>query len=148
MAVETWKRSCNKQGGFGYRVACDARAWREGDRRRETATGMAMKSASAKSLVNGRSQVRAVTCHVNDADFVAENKSSVTGRSRCWGKAAAPNDVIILSSSSSRPSCIVKFDVTERKKKEIMWRELGTEWGCSSRVLNVCEAYAFMQLEQ
>jgi hypothetical protein len=28
---------------------------------------LAMKSASAKSLVNGRSQVRAVTCHLNDA---------------------------------------------------------------------------------
>jgi hypothetical protein len=27
---------------------------------------LAMKSASAKSLVNGRSQVRAVTCHLND----------------------------------------------------------------------------------
>jgi hypothetical protein len=29
---------------------------------------LGMKSASAKSLVNGRSQVRAVTCHVNDAE--------------------------------------------------------------------------------
>jgi hypothetical protein len=76
---------------------------------------LGMKSASAKSLVKGRSQVRAVTCHLNDADCVAENESSVTARSRCWGKAAAPNDVIILSSSSSSPSCIVKFDVTERK---------------------------------
>jgi hypothetical protein len=27
---------------------------------------LAMKSASAKSLVNGRSQVRAVTCHLNE----------------------------------------------------------------------------------
>jgi hypothetical protein len=57
-----------ESGGFEYRVACDARAWREGDRRGETATGMAMKSASAKNLVNGRSQVRAVTCHLNDAE--------------------------------------------------------------------------------
>jgi hypothetical protein len=57
-----------ESGGFEYRVACDARAWREGDRRRETATGMAMKSASAKSLVSGLSQVRAVTCHLNDAE--------------------------------------------------------------------------------
>jgi hypothetical protein len=40
--------------------------------------------------------------------------------------------------------CIVKFDVTEKK----IWRELRTESGCSSRVLNVGEAYAFMQLEQ
>ena len=65
---------------------------REGDRRRETATGMAMKSASAKSLVNGRSQVRAVTCHLNDERAVGENESSLTARSRCWGKAAAPNE--------------------------------------------------------
>jgi hypothetical protein len=43
--------------------------------------------------------------------------------------------------------CIVKFDVTELKKKK-KWRELRTESGCSSRVLNVGEAYAFMQLEQ
>jgi hypothetical protein len=29
---------------------------------------LGVKSASAKSLVNGRSQVRAVTCHLNDAE--------------------------------------------------------------------------------
>jgi hypothetical protein len=40
--------------------------------------------------------------------------------------------------------CIVKFDVTEKK----IWRELRMESCCSSRVLNVGEAYAFMQLEQ
>jgi hypothetical protein len=88
---------------------------------------LGMKSASAKSLVNGRSQVRAVTCHLNDAEkrrpaskqrAVEENESSVTARSRCWGKAAAPNDVIILSSSSSSPSSIVKFDVTENSQQQ------------------------------
>jgi hypothetical protein len=90
---------------------------------------LGVKSASAKSLVNGRSQVRAVTCHLNDADKRQASKqpskqtnsrreyeSSVTARSRCWGKAAAPNDVIIiLSSSSSSPSCIVKFDVSDKE---------------------------------
>jgi hypothetical protein len=122
---------------------------------------LAMKSASAKSLVNGRSQVRAVTCHLNDAEkraaskqaAVEENESSVTARSRCWGKAAAPNDVIILSSSSSSPSCIVKFDVTHnskqaKRKKKKLTGETSKESGCSSRVLNVGKAYAFMQLEQ
>jgi hypothetical protein len=117
---------------------------------------LAMKSASAKSLVNGRSQVRAVTCHLNDAErrqskrAVEENESSVTARSRCWGKAAAPNDVIILSSSSSSPSCIVKFDVTEKakKKKKNFVDRTSKESGCSSRVLNVGKAYAIMQLEQ
>jgi hypothetical protein len=46
--------------------------------------------------------------------------------------------------------CIVKFDVSDRKKKKKkkLSRELRTESGCSSRVLNVGEAYAFMQLEQ
>jgi hypothetical protein len=29
---------------------------------------LGMKSASAKSLVNGRSEVRAVTCHLNDTE--------------------------------------------------------------------------------
>jgi hypothetical protein len=90
-----------------------------------------VKSASAKSLVNGRSQVREVTCDLNDAEkrqaskkeseseraserAVEENEwSSATERSRCWGKAAAPNDVIILSSSSSSSSLIVQFDVKQ-----------------------------------
>jgi hypothetical protein len=44
--------------------------------------------------------------------------------------------------------CIVKFDVKNEKKKKNLSRELRTESGCSSRVLNVGEAYAFMQLEQ
>jgi hypothetical protein len=76
---------------------------------------LGMKSASAKSLVKGRSQVRAVTCHLNDADCVAENESSVTARSRCWGKAAAPERRHHLVKFELKPSCIVKFDVTERK---------------------------------
>jgi hypothetical protein len=84
---------------------------------------LGMKSASAKSLVNGRSQVRAtiVTCLDDDADIrdtskraVEENQSSlIDERSRCWGKAAAPNEVIFLSSLSSSPSSIVKFHVTQ-----------------------------------
>jgi hypothetical protein len=32
---------------------------------------------------------------------------------QCWGEAAARNDVIILSSSISSPSCIAKFIVTQ-----------------------------------
>jgi hypothetical protein len=87
-----------------------------------------MKSASAKSLVNGRSKVRAA-CHVSlsttprcqhaSKRAVEENQSSVTDeRSRCWGKAAAPNEVIFLSSSSSSPSSIVKFDVTQIYQKQ------------------------------
>jgi hypothetical protein len=84
---------------------------------------LGMKSASAKSLVNGRSQVRAtiVTCLDDDADIrdtskraVEENQSSlIDERSRCWGKAAAPNEVIFLSSLSSSPSSIVKFHVAQ-----------------------------------
>jgi hypothetical protein len=99
-----------------------------------------------------------VTCHLDDAEMrhaskrtVEENQSSLTDeRSRCWGKAAAPNDVIFLSSSSSSPSSIVKFDVTQicKKKKQIS-TELRTETGCSSRVLNVGKAlHAVTQLEQ
>jgi hypothetical protein len=39
--------------------------------------------------------------------------------------------------------CIVKFDVRQKKKKKkTLSRELRTESGCSSRVLNVGEAYA------
>jgi hypothetical protein len=84
---------------------------------------LGMKSASAKSLVNGRSQVRAtiVTCLVDDAErrhaskrAVGENQSSlIDERSRCWGKAAVPNEVIFLSSLSSSPSSIVKFHVAQ-----------------------------------
>jgi hypothetical protein len=45
--------------------------WHATRKRGEKATAVeklrvGMKSASAKSLVNGRSQVRAVTCHLND----------------------------------------------------------------------------------
>jgi hypothetical protein len=69
-----------------------------------------------------------VTCLVDDADMwhaskraVEENESSVTDeRSRCWGKAAAPNEVIFLSCSSSSPSSIVTFDVKEIHKKKIV----------------------------
>jgi hypothetical protein len=90
-----------------------------------------MKSASAKSLVNGPKQSSSSLSRVfvDDADMrhaskraVEENQSSVTDeRSRCWGKAAAPNEVIFLSSSSSSPSSIVKFDVTQiyQQKKHI-----------------------------
>jgi hypothetical protein len=84
---------------------------------------LGIKSASAKSLVNGRSQVRAtiVTCLVDEAEMrharkraVGENQSRlIDERSRCWGKAAAPNEVIFLSSLSSSPSSIVKFHVTQ-----------------------------------
>jgi hypothetical protein len=102
------------------------RALREGERRRETATGNEV-GVGKELLVNGRSQVRAVTCHLNDdaekrqasRRAVEENQSSVTGRSRCRGKAAArerTNDVIMLSSSSSSPSSIVKFHVTANEQ--------------------------------
>jgi predicted transcriptional regulator len=89
-----------------------------------------MKSASEKSLVNGRSKVRVASdvslsttpiCGNASKRAVEENQSSVTDeRSRCWGKAAAPNEVIFLSTSTSSPSSIVKFDVThiyQSKKK-------------------------------
>jgi hypothetical protein len=100
--------------------AGDAKVWREGDRRRETAAGL--KSASAKSLfVNGRSQVGAAsTCHLDDAEkrqsgrqckrAVGENQSSVTERSRHWGKAAAPNE---------RRHHLVKFEV-----KPVVYRQV------------------------
>jgi hypothetical protein len=113
-----------------------------------------MKSASAKSLVNVRSQVRAASDvssrRCRDAArkqaserAVEENQSSVIDeRSRCWGKAAALNEVIIFPSSSSSPSCIVKFDVAQSyEKKRKLSRELRTETGCSSRVLNVGKAF-------
>jgi hypothetical protein len=52
---------------------------------------------------------------------VEENQSSVTDeRSRCWGKAAAPNEVIFWFSSSSNQSSIVKFDVKKIHKKKIV----------------------------
>jgi hypothetical protein len=67
------------------------------------------------------------------------NQSSVTDeRSRRWGQATAPNEVIFLSTSSSSPSSIVKFDVEEiYGKNRKMSTELRMETGCSSRVLNV-----------
>jgi hypothetical protein len=82
---------------------------------------LGMKSASAKSLVNGRSRATTVTCLDDDADIrdtskraVEENQSSlIDERSRCWGKAAVPNEVIFLSSLSSSPSSIVKFHVAQ-----------------------------------
>jgi hypothetical protein len=122
VAVEAWKRRYNEEA---LNVMWDATRKR-GEKAIVEKLRLRMKSASAKSLVNGRSQVRAVTCHLNDAEkrqaskrAVEENESSsVTARSRCWGKAAAPNDVIILSSSSSSPSSIVKFHhVTENQQK-------------------------------
>jgi hypothetical protein len=111
-----------------------------------------MKSASAKSLVNGRSKVRVASdvslsttpiCHASKR-AVEENQSSVTDeRSRCWGKAAAPNEVIFLSSSISSPSSIVKFDVTQiyQKKKKNFSTDIRTKTGCSSRLLNVGKAF-------
>jgi hypothetical protein len=45
---------------------------------------------------------------------IEENQSSVSDeRSQCWGKAATPNEVIFLSSPSTSPSSIVKFDLKE-----------------------------------
>jgi hypothetical protein len=101
-------------------------------KRGEKATAVEKLHASGNEVGVGKEscerpkalQVRAVTCHLNDAEkrqaskqvskrAVEENEWSVSERSRCRGKAAAPNDVIILSNSSSSPSCIVKFDVTE-----------------------------------
>jgi hypothetical protein len=66
-----------------------------------------------------------VTCLFDDGEMryagkraVGENQSSVTDeRSWCWGEAAALNEIIFLSSSSSIPSFIVKFDVVEIYKK-------------------------------
>jgi hypothetical protein len=59
-SVETTLES----GDFDYDVACDAKALR-GERRLETATGNEV-GVGKECLVNGRSQVRAVTCHLND----------------------------------------------------------------------------------
>jgi hypothetical protein len=107
-SVETTLES----GGFEYHGACDEKASAVEKLR------LAMKSASAKSVVNGRSQVRAVTCHLNDdaekrqasRRAVEENQSSVTGRSRCRGKAAAPNE---------RRHHVVKFEL-----KPVVYREV------------------------
>jgi hypothetical protein len=80
---------------------------------------------------------------------VEENQSSVTDeRSRSWGKAAAPNEIIFLSSSSSSPSSIVKFDVKQIYQKKKTFKELRTQTGCSSRVLYVDKLSAAMQMQQ
>jgi hypothetical protein len=99
----------------------DAKAWREDDRRRETANGN--KVGVGKEFYESPKAKfeQLVTCLVDDAEIrhsskraVEENQSSVSDeRSQCWGKAAAPNEIISLSSPSSSPSSIVKFDLKE-----------------------------------
>jgi hypothetical protein len=78
-----------------------------------------------------------VTCQVDDAEMrhaseraVEESQSSVSDeRSRSWGKAAAPNEVIFWSSSSSNQSSIVKFDVKKiHKKRIVVTTSNGGEW--------------------
>ena len=106
-------------------MGCDAKAWREGDRR-ETATGNEVGVGKESCERPKQSSSSLSRVFVDDADMrhaskrsVEENQSSVTDeRSRCWGKAAAPNEVIFLSSSSSSPSSIVKFDVTQVYEKK------------------------------
>jgi hypothetical protein len=118
-----------KWGNFEKVPRGDAKSWREGDRRRESASGNAV-GVGKKSCERPKAKFgQQATCHVDDAEMrhaseraVEENQSSVTDeRSRSWGKAAAPNEVIFLSSSSSSLSSIVKFDVTQtfQKKKNI-----------------------------
>jgi hypothetical protein len=120
-SVETTLES----GSFEYHGVCDVRAWREGERRRETATGNEVgvgkeccerpKPSSSSDVSFERRRREAAS-----EQAVEENQSSVTARSRCRGKATAPNDrtndVIILSSSSSSPSFIVKFHVTANEQ--------------------------------
>jgi hypothetical protein len=108
-----------------------AKAWREGDRRLETANenefGVGKESCERPKAKSEQP----VTCLVDDAEMrhaskrkVEVNQSSVTDeRSRCWGKAAAPNEVIFLSSSSSSPSSIVKFELKEICKKRTIYRQ-------------------------
>jgi hypothetical protein len=53
------------------------------------------------------------------------------------------NDAIVLSSSTSRPSSVVKFRVTANEQnfnKKKLGTEVGTEWGCSIWVLNFGKA--------
>jgi hypothetical protein len=127
----------------------DAKAWREGDRRGETASGNEVGVGKESCELPKQSSSSLSRVFVDDADIrhankraVEENQSSVTDeRSRCWGKAAAPNEVIFLSSSSSSPSSIVKFDVTQIYQKKKLWTDFRTETGCSSRVLNVGKAF-------
>jgi hypothetical protein len=133
-----------------------AKAWREGDRRLETANGNEFGVGKESCERPKAKSEQPVTCLVDDAEMrhaskrkVEVNQSSVTDeRSRCWGKAAAPNVVIFLSSSSSSPSSIVKFDVKEIYKKYNISSELRTETGCSCRVLNVGKASAATQMQQ
>jgi hypothetical protein len=88
---------------------------------------LALKSASAKSLVNDRSQVRAVTCHLNDdADKrQASEQSKRINRVKLHGAGVGAkrrrrtNDVIILSSSSSSPSSFANFHVTANERNSI-----------------------------
>jgi CRISPR/Cas system-associated protein Csm6 len=98
-----------------------------------------------------------VTCHLDGAEMrhagkraVEENQSSVIDeRSRCWGKAAALNEVIIFPTSSS--TCrLMSSSMSQRfiKEKIRISTELRTETGYSSRVLNVGTASAVTQLEQ
>jgi hypothetical protein len=114
-----------KERNFVKVSRSDAKSWRKGDRRRETASGNAV-GVGKKSCERPKAKFgQQVTCHVDDAEMrhaseraVEENQSSVTDeRSRSWGKAAAPNEVIFLSSSSLSPSSIVKFDVTQTFQK-------------------------------
>jgi hypothetical protein len=107
--------------GFEYHGACDEKA----RRRRETATGNEVgvgKESCKRPKPSSSSDVSFERRRRESASrrAVEENQSSVTGRSRCRGKAAAaPNERTTsssLSSSSSSPSSIVKFHVTANEQ--------------------------------
>jgi hypothetical protein len=89
---------------------------REGERRRETATGNEVgvgkefcerpKPSSSSDVSFERRRREAASRRA-----VEENQSSVTGRSRCRGKAAAPNE--------RRHHHVVKFEL-----KPVVYREV------------------------
>jgi hypothetical protein len=121
---------------------------------------LALKSASAKSLVNGRSQVRAVTCHLNDdADKrQASEQSKRINRVKLHGvgvgakRRRRTNDVIILSSSSSSPSSVANFVVTANeqnsmKNKKKMFRAIVLQQKGVERRDSVVWSYA-VQMEK
>jgi hypothetical protein len=124
--VSLWKRGNDARIGRLW-ISCGMR--REGERRREAATGNEVgvgkecyerPKPSSSSDVSFERRRREAAGKQASQQAVEENQSSVTARSRCRGKAAAPNDrtndVIILSSSSSSPSFIVKFHVTANEQ--------------------------------
>jgi hypothetical protein len=122
---------------------------------------LALKSASAKSLVNDRSQVRAVTCHLNDdADKrQASEQSKRINRVKLHGvgvgakRRRRTNDVIILSSSSSSPSSVANFHVTaneqnsKKKYKEKTFHAVGLQQKGVERRESVVWSYA-VQMEK